>query len=313
MRTLLERYLPLREGEGGGAGGGAGAGQQQQQEAGAGGAGAAAADAGGSGAAAAATNLYRPDGLAEQFHGEKDSDTIDKLHTAVKGYRDRDAQRGVPDKVEAYAAIDADKLIGDMKLDAGVKPHLVGLNNDPIMAEVGAWALEQGIPTSHVQGIVGVAYQAAQKAGILDAFVDPAQEREALLPEAAKSLGKADQDKAINTRLQENEDFIKLLSAPGADGKPREGALPAEVAEHALLMLMDTAKGNQFVEWMRGQMTGGDKAQPFGGQGKNVGGEAKRDQLRAKLSAPEMHPQHPKFNREAHDALDNEYKALIGV
>jgi hypothetical protein len=70
-----------------------------------------------------------------------------------------------------------------------------------------------------MQKLVGTLFAEAHKAGILEPLVDPA-ERAALLPESAKNLPKDKQDAAIEARLKENEDFVKLLMKPGADGKP---------------------------------------------------------------------------------------------
>jgi len=243
------------------------------------------------------------------MYGKDDRETIDKVHNALKGYRDRDATRVVPATAEAYGAIDADKLLTDLKLDAAVKPHLVGLANDPIMTAVGKYALEHKIPAAEVQGIVAVAYAEAQKAGVLEPPVDVAAERTALLPEAAKSLPKAEQDAAIDARLKQNEDFIKLFAQPGADGKPQ---MPPEVVDHALLMLMDTAKGNQFIEFMASKMTGGDRNQPFTPGGSRPAGALTAESLRARRALPENTVGDPKFSQASYAALDEDYKKLYG-
>lgn len=316
MRTLLERYLANRAPEGGGDGGGTpggagGSGGDGGQAAGGEGSAAGGAGAGGADAAAAAGQPYYPDGLRDDMRGTNDRETIDKLYRAFDGYRQRDAQRGqAPATAEEYAKFDADKLIGDMKLDAAVAPHLKQLADDPIMKAVGAFGLEHKVPAPVLQGIVATAYAEAQKAGFLDAYVDPAAERAALLPESAQNLPKDQQDAAIEARLQANEDFVKLLMQPGADGKPK---IDPKVGEHALLMLMDTAAGNQFLEFFRGQMTGADRAQPLGGgEGGSSGGKSQREQLRARLGEPEMQAGHPQFDQAKYDALMADYRKLLG-
>jgi hypothetical protein len=249
-----------------------------------------------------------PEGLDAALAGKSDQETIDNLFKVNKGYRDRDAARVVPATAEAYGTIDADRLVTDLKLDAAVKPHLAGLDKDPIMTAVGKFALERKIPAADVQGIVAVAYAEAQKAGVLEPPVDAAAERALLIPESAKALPKAQQDAAIEARLEHNVDFNKLLSAPGADGKPQ---LPADVADHALLMLMDTAKGNQFIEFISGKLQGGDKSQPLNAGGHQAGGVT-AESLRARRALPENTAGDPKFNKASYDQLDADYKKFYG-
>ncbi|WP_032911590.1 hypothetical protein, partial [Mesorhizobium sp. L2C066B000] len=247
-------------------------------------------------AAAGATGPYRPQGLPETMFGKDDRETIDKQHKALEGYRQRDS--AVPDKIEAYNAFEIDKA------PEAIRPQLQALAADPLFGAVAKVAMEEKIPVASLHKLTTALYSQAQEAGMLEAAIDPVAERAALLPETAKSLPKAEQDKAIDARMQANEDFVNLMQQHG---------LPKEVGEHGLLMLMDTAKGNQLIEFFASKMTGGDKAQPFSGAGAAPAGSGARDALKAQLAAPEMNPQHPKFDRAKHDALDEQYKKLIGV
>lgn len=260
------------------------------------------------GAPPAAGTPYVPEGLDPTMAGKTDQETIDNLFKSNKGYRDRDATRVVPDNPEAYAAIDADKLLTDLKLDPAVKPHLAGLDKDPIMLAVGKYAMEHKIPAAEVQGIVAIAYAEAQKAGVLEPPVDVAAERTALLPEAAKALPKADQDKAIDARLKQNEDFLNLFAQAGADGQPQ---LDAKIVDHAKLMLMDTAAGNQFIEFIASKLTGGDRNQPFNAGGRAAGGVT-AESLRARRALPENTAGDPKFSQASYDQLDEDYKKFYG-
>ncbi|RWN47177.1 MAG: hypothetical protein EOS03_12530 [Mesorhizobium sp.] len=309
MKHLLEKYLPMRENEGGGGGGGAAAAAPAAADpaGGAGGA-AAAAPAGGSNdaaaaadpaaaaAAAAAAGPYRPAGLPDTMFGKDDRETIDKQHKALEGYRQRDS--AVPDKPEAYSAFEIDKA------PEAIRGHLQELAKDPLFGAVAKVAHEEKVPVGVLHKLTSALYAQAAEAGILEAPLDVAAERAALLPEAAKSLPKAQQDAAIEARMQANQDFVTLMQQQG---------LPKEVADHGLLMLMDTAKGNQLIEFFASKMTGADKAQPFGGAGAGAGVADQRAALRAEMAAPEMNPQHPKFNRAAYDALDQKYKAMFGA
>lgn len=311
MKNLLERFLPVfASDDGGGAGAGdAGAGGAQGNDASGAGAagagGAAAADgAGGSGPAAAAAagaagQPYRPEGLAETMFGKDDRETIDKMFTALKGYRERDSARGVPEKAEVYRKFDLEQA------PAEIRGHIEALDKDPLFAEVARVAMERRIPVADMQALTMALYAKAQEAGILEAPVDAAAEREKLLPETAKGLPQAQQDAAIEAHLQANEDFVKNLMTPGADGKAR---LDQAVGENALLMLMDTALGNQFIEFFAAQMTGQNRAQPLPGNG--GGGSINAEGLRARRALPENTPGDRKFNQASYDQLMADYKRL---
>lgn len=304
MKRLLERYLPVRNADNGGGTGGGGApaapaaGAGDPPSAGGAGGGAAAATGDGSAAAAAAApgGPYRPQGLPDTMFGKDDRETIDKMHTALTGYRQRDA--AVPDKVEAYNTFEVDKA------PEAIRPFLSQLSTDPVFAAASKVAMEERLPVATMHKLTTAIYQAGHEAGILEAPLDVKAERTALLPDNAKALSTADQDKAINARMQANEDFVNLMVT---NQKIDKG-----VAEHALLMLMDTAKGNQFLEAMQALATGQDRAQPFNGNGGAGNGQNEREQLRAELAKPEVDPQHPKFDRAKHDELDARYKKLFG-
>ena len=265
-----------------------------------GGAGAGAAAAAGDGsnaAAAAAAGPYRPNGLPDTMFGKDDRETIDKMHTALNGYRQRDS--AVPDKIEAYNAFEVDKA------PEAIRPFLSQLSTDPVFAAASKVAMEEKLPVATMHKLTTAIYEAGHAAGILEAPLDVKAERAALLPDSAKAMSIADQDAAINARMKANEDFVQLL----VTGKK----VDQDVAEHALLMLMDTAKGNRFLESVQAMATGQDRAQPLNGDGGAGRGQNEREQLRAELAKPEMDPQHPKFDRAKHDDLDKRYQQLIGV
>lgn len=295
--TLYDRILRAPDDGGGAQGGAAAAGDTAPGAAAAGadGSGAAAAAAAGAGAGAAA-QPYRPDGLPDTMFGKDDRETIDKVHNAWKGYRDRDAARDVPAEAKDYLSLEGLK---DFSLDETMKPHFEQLAADPAALAMFDRLKHHGVGRAAALDIWQTGMKAMSEAGLLEPPVDYAAERASLLPEAAKSLPKAQQDAAIEARLQANEDFVKLMTNQGLD---------KDVAEHGLLMLMDTAKGNQFLEFFRNQATGGGGAQPLAGQGGAGSGQNVREQLRARLAAPEMNPQHPQFNRAAWDALNEEYR-----
>ncbi|WP_189343660.1 MULTISPECIES: hypothetical protein [unclassified Mesorhizobium] len=318
MKSLLEKYLPLRNTDGGGAGGaGAGAGGTGGGAGGADAGAAAGADKDGSNAAAAAAapaaaaaaGPYRPQGMPDTMFGKDDRETIDKMHTALNGYRTRDAERQVPDKVDAYNAFDA------AQAPEAIRAYLPEAAKSPAFAAAAKVAMEHGVPVKTMHAITTAAYAGLQEAGLLEPLVNIEAERTALLPDSAKNLPKADQDKAIDARMQANEDYINLLTKPPVDaaGKPIPGGKPlldAKVGEHALLMLMDTAQGNQFLEAIRGQMTGEGRAQPFGGSGSNPAAQTARDALKARSALPENTVGNAKFDRASWDQLMADYQKL---
>ena len=304
MKSLLERYLPVRSPDdpsGGGPPAPAPAAPAPGDQPPAPPAPPAPSPAPGPAEPPAAGQPYRPQGLPDTMFGKDDRETMDKMANALTGYRQRDS--AAPDKIEAYSNFEVDKL------PEAIRPHIEAATKDPFFGVAAKIALAHKVPVPVLQEITAGIYAHAAETGLLEAAIDPVAERAALLPEAAKSLPKAQQDAAIEARITENENFIKLLMKPGEDGRSK---LDPKVGENALLMLMDTAQGNQFLEFVRGQMTGADRAQPFGGQGDLPAASGARDAVRAQLAAPEMNPQHPKFDRAKHDDLDRQYQKLIG-
>ncbi|MCW5697917.1 MAG: hypothetical protein KIS96_14450 [Bauldia sp.] len=224
--------------------------------------------------------------------GKDDRETMDKMAKALTGYRQRDA--AVPERADAYSAFQLDQV------PEAIRGHIGDLAKDPLFGKVAAVAHAEKIPVPVFQKLTSELYRAAQEAGILEAHIDPAAERTALLPEAAKNLSKDMQDRAIDARLKQNEDFVKLMTTQGLD---------KDVAEHGLLMLMDTAKGNRLIEFFAGKMTGGDRTQPNTLPG-SPGGSLTADGLRARRAMPENTPGDRKFNQASYDALMADYKRL---
>ncbi|WP_127523662.1 hypothetical protein [Mesorhizobium sp. Z1-4] len=308
MKNLLERYLREipRVPDGGGSGEGAAAGGEGGGEggsgdggnAGGGGEGGAAAD-GGSGDGGAA-QPYRPQGLPETMFGKDDRETMDKMATALNGYRTRESQVGKD--ADAYKAFDFDKL----QIADDLKPHMDGLAQDPIMEAAANYALENKMPVPMMQGLVATVYGEAMKAGVFEGFVDVNAERAALLPESAKSLAQDKQDAAIDARMQANEDWVKLNTA----SKDNPNGMPQEVADHMLLMLMDTAKGNQAIEWMKSRITGAGDAQPNAGAGHGPG-QLTAEKLRERSALPQNNPG-PQFDQKSYDELQADYRKLHG-
>lgn len=207
-------------------------------------------------AAAAAANAapppagaYRPDGLADNLYGKTDHETIDNLAKALKGYRDRDAKGGgVPDKAEGY--LDVGAAVPDK-----AKGYFEALKDDPVFNKIAGIAKDAGVSKGQFGALLGAFLEGNAEAGMFDPLIDVAAERSALIPDAAKSLPKAEQDAAIDKRMNDNVAWLKAMEAQG---------LPKDAASYLQTMTFDTAKGHQFVEWVRGKLEGAG-IHPVGG------------------------------------------------
>lgn len=246
-------------------------------------------------AAAPATD-YWPEGLDPQFKGTDAKSTMDNLANALKGYRTRDAQRGVPEKPEGYYDFTDLK---DFKIEDTVKPYFDQLPNDPAFKAMSSVLHKHGVGKvaaleAFQAGLAGMA-----EAGFLEPVLDPVAEKKALVPEAARNLPQEAQDQAVQKRMQENYDFLKLMQAN------RE--LPAEAAQYAELMLGDSAKGHQFFEWVRAQVQGGAGSGP-GDHGQRGAGDT-RASLQAELA--KLDKSAPDYTQK-HAALQARYQQVIG-
>lgn len=306
MKTLLQRYMPVYSPDDPGAappaadpGGAPPAGAPPagggQPDAGAPGKAPGAAEAGGQ-PPAPAGDVYRPEGLPDTMFGTNDRETIDKIANALKGYRERDANRQVPDKPDAYKVFDLDQM------PETVRGQIGELAYDPLFDTVAQTALAEGVPVATLHKLTASLYEAAATAGMFEDYLDVEKERAALLPETAKDLPKAQQDAAIDARMQANEDFVNLMIA--------NGKLPEATGKHALLMLADTANGNEFVEWVRNMVDAGPAPLMQGDPGS--GGKDTREALKAELAKPEMQPGHHLYDQKARMALQERYQKTIG-
>ncbi|RIY03259.1 hypothetical protein D3218_00340 [Aureimonas flava] len=295
MRNLLFRILRAPDGEGGGGEGGGGAGAG-----GGAGDGGAATVAGGEGGAAAGgadtiaggagdpVQLYRPDGLAEQYRGESDTQTIDKLMAAVA---ERSAD--VPEDIAAYR--DHGEVSDELK------PYYATLERDGLFDAVASKAKDLGVGKAQLQGILQAYMTGAQEMGLLEPPIDVSAERGALLPDSARSLPKAEQDRAIDQRMNDNLGWVEKMVERG---------LPADSAKHMALMLGDTADGHKAIEFFRSQMGRADEARPAGSGG-GGGGNSARGDLQRRSELPENTPGHQKFSRDSYDQLQRDYQSAF--
>jgi hypothetical protein len=313
MKSMIDRYLNQfpRNAEAGGAGGAgdgsaaASPGSSAPGEAGAAGAAppagsSAAPEAGSAGdGGGQSAEPYFPEGLADNLKGKDDRETIDRISQALKGYRERDAGKDLPDKPEGYLTAEGldEKTF---KLDDRFKPHFDAFQNDPGMKAAAEVARKHGIARPAFLEAVQASMAALSEAGVLEPMVDFKAERQKLLPESAKALPQAEQDKAIDQRMNDNYAFVDLMVT--------NRGLPKEAAEYAQLMLGDKAEGHQFLEWMRNSMQAGGTGPGAHGQGGSGGDTA--DSLRAEMAKPELTPGHPSFDKAKHAEFEARYKAF---
>lgn len=250
----------------------------------------------GSGQAADPGAPYRVEGVPESMFGDNDHATIDNMARALKGYRDRDAERDVPDDVAAY------RDFGEV--DATLKPYFETLEGDGMFDDLAEQAKEHGISKKAFTALVTSYMKGAHDLGILEPPVDKAAERAALLPESAKNLPKAEQDTAIERRMNDNFAWVESMKARG---------LSDESADHLTMMLGDSAKGHMALEFFRQQIAGSAEAQPggAGGAGGGKAADAKAD-LQRRAGLPENSPGNAKFDQASYDQLQADYVKIHG-
>lgn len=293
MHTLLDRYLFAIPRNAAGAGDAAG-GTPPAGDGGAAGTGSEAP------AVTPPAELHFPEGLPDHFKGANDRETIDRLAGAWKDYRSRDAGKDLPENPEGYLSLEGidDKAF---QLDERFKPHFEGFANDPGMKAAAAIAQKHGVSRPAFLEAMQASMSALSEAGLLEPMLDFDAERAALLPDAARSLAKDQQDVAIDRRMSDNFDFIDLMVT--------NRGLPKQVGEYAQLMLGDKAEGHLFLEWVRNSVQGGGGGGP-GAHGAGGGGGDTADSLRQEMAKPELTPGHPSFDRAKYSEFDARYKAF---
>ncbi|MCJ9697384.1 hypothetical protein MOV76_38215, partial [Rhizobium sp. PRIMUS64] len=261
---------------------------------------AAAPPAGGAAAVPPAGDLYKPAGLADHYVGASNNETIDKMAKALDGYRARDAANNVPDKIEAYSDFGT-------SLPPEIAPHVETLKSDPLYARMAEFALENKLSAPVYQGLVKNFLAVSQEMGLLEPPVDAAAEKEALVPPTARHLPPAEQTVAREKRMSENYAFVDaaVKADPG-----KEGGIDKDTAEFAKAMLGDTARGHQFLEWVK-TLAGGGKQQVYMGGGAPNEGDPK-EALRARGALPVNTVGHKDFNRASYDQLQADYKKVYG-
>lgn len=181
---------------------------------------------------------YRPEGLPDHLFGTTERETIDKLLGAYKPAREEIAKLGelgkLPKEAKDYAFDPSDKL----------KPYLPNLAEDPVMQLARDTALKAGIRDKQFAPFIGGLLEALIDGDLVQAPVDLAAEKAALLPADARGLDEAGKNAAIDRRVRDNHARIEMWKSRGLDEKSAE----------ALAFTLDTAAGNKAVEFFAAEM-----------------------------------------------------------
>jgi hypothetical protein len=250
-------------------------------------------------APAPGADWYRPKDLPEHLVGKDQAETMDKLADALKGYRQRDAQNGVPDKVDAYNAFPTD-------VPDTVKPHLETLVTDPLYGRVAEKALALKVPVAAYQGMVQEFISVSAEMGLMEPIVDAAAERSALVPDAVRHLPEAEQKAAVNRRMDENYSWLDAMVARGD-----KGGISKDEADFVKANLGDSARGHRFFEAMRA-MAGGTGGGPAMGLPGGGSGADPKQEISRRAGLPENTWGDPKFNQQSYDQLQAERRRVYG-
>lgn len=263
-------------GSGAGAGAGAeGAGAADGGSNDGGGAGGAGAGGGQSGGDGGAPSPYRPDGLPEHYAGASDKETIDKLYTAVNGFRSKQGEAGaVPEKPDAYALDASDKL----------KPYIGSLDKDPVWGKTREIFHKAGITDKQFKATLGPLLEGLIDGGLVAAPIDPKAVLKSMAPEALANGSDEEKIAAGAKRVQDNIAW--------ADGAKANKAIPEDVASFLATSAADNAAANKLIEWLRGSNS---ETRPAMGGGGSSG--MSDDAIKARINDPRNNPSSPQFDR----------------
>lgn len=250
-------------------------------------------------AAAQAVADYWPEGLDPALKGADAKATLDNMAKSLKGYRDKDANRGVPETPEGYT--DFSKLGDKFTVDPKNAPHFEALKTDPVFKTIAASAHKYGVGQLAVAEIYQSALNSMSEAGLLEPPIDLVAEKAALVPDAAKSLPPAEQEAAVQKRLNENYAFLDLMV--------QNRGMPKDVAQHLELSLGDSAKGHTALEWFKAQLQQGGSAPGAHGNG---GGAVTAESIRTEQARIDALPIGSNERKAADAALDEQRKRLHG-
>ncbi|MFN7010043.1 MAG: hypothetical protein ACK4PN_08420 [Allorhizobium sp.] len=249
---------------------------------------------------APAASVYRPEGLPDHMLGTSDSETIDNMKKALDGYRARDAEQKIPEDPKAYGEFSGE-------IPEAIKPHIEKLTGDPLYDRVASAAAKLKLSVPQYQGLVMEMMSASAEMGILEPPVNEAAEKAALVPDNARHLPEAEQRAAREKRMTENFAYIDQMVRLGRD----KGGLSAEAGDYAKAMLGDTARGHEFIEFLRAQGGGGHKGPAMDLNGGSGAADPKAE-ISRRAALPENTWGDPKFDQKSYDQLQADRRKVYG-
>lgn len=249
---------------------------------------------------APAASTYRPEGLPDHMLGKSDSETIDNMKKALDGYRARDAEQKIPEDPKAYAEFSGE-------IPEAIKPHIEKLAGDPLYDRVASTAAKLKLSVPQYQGLVMEMMSASAEMGILEPPINEAAEKAALVPESAKHLPETEQRAAREKRMSENFAYLDQMVVLGKD----KGGLSQDAADYAKAMLGDTARGHEFIEFLRSRGGGGHDGPAMDMNGGAGPADPKAD-ISRRAGLPENTWGDPKFDQKSYDQLQADRRKVYG-
>lgn len=222
--------------------------------------------------------LYRPDGLAEEYHGETDQDTIDRLHSALTA-----SKPSLPDDITGYDFTPSDEL-KDFFQD----------KDDPVLNAAKAAALDVGIPPNVLQDFINKTFSGPVGEGLIAPPFDPKKEMDTL---AGYMKGDA---KAAERAIKEAEtvagNIADRLNMPEGAKAFMEGM--AEMADGIVII-------RSLQELLR------ERGISLGGREGGSDAHMTREQLKALGADPRIDPRSGNYDPALRKQYDESYQALF--
>lgn len=171
---------------------------------------------------------YAPEGLPEQFRGQSERETIDKLYAAVAG---RPKPPATPKDYKLELSAEMQAKFGDLRDDKVL----------PLWGEV---AHELGLDNAGYSQAFEKLYVKMDRAGLIDHGPDYQAELEKLKPARGSDVERL---RGASRRINEASAFVKGLEGKGALSKTQAAILTA---------VMDTADGVMTMEALAKAMGG---------------------------------------------------------
>jgi len=243
-------------------------------------------------AAPAAGEIYKPEGMPDDLVGKTNQETIDKLFSINRGFREAQSKNGaVPKDADGYGAI---------ALPEAVAAKIGDLSNDPAMKIVQKVAHEVGMTDKAYGAFLPKVIEAFDKAGLItDASeFDPKKQFELLAADHKDVTDPREREVVVGKRVTNAKASLDGLLAKGAIDK----------TDHENLMaLLPVATSFRTLEKTIKALSGGDGGVPLPGDGAGSGAGLSESEIDQRMLDPRYDTGHPKydanFRRETDEML----------